>query len=194
MNTHYYTNNSELKSAEKTIQVKLFQEEYSFITDHGVFSKDRLDYGSEVLIKAVEPFIKGEVLDYGAGYGPIGIILMKRKGIKATFVEINDRAVSLIEKNLVKNNLKGKVLNVETLQGLGPFDYVLLNPPIRTGKDSIYSMFREAKEVLKEGGSLILVIQKKQGLESAKKELQTMFSNIETIERSSGYHVLKCTL
>ena len=43
---------------------------------------------------------------------------------------------------------------------------------------------------LNEGGSLYIVIRKKQGAPSAKQFLASLFGNCETVERQGGYHVL----
>ena len=75
---HYFTKNNNIKSNEKTIEFTFNNKQYKFLTDNGVFSKDGLDIGTEVLLKALNfENIKGDVLDLGCGYGPIGIILSK---------------------------------------------------------------------------------------------------------------------
>lgn len=68
---HYFTDNSNLKTNKKEITILFNEKEYQFITDVGVFSKNNLDFGSEVLIKE---FLKDnqkkqfKFLDLGCGY------------------------------------------------------------------------------------------------------------------------------
>ena len=71
------------------------------------------------------------------------------------------------------------------------FDAVVTNPPIRAGKQVIYKMFADAAECLKPGGALYLVIRKQQGAESCLKYLQTVFPQVEKLDRSGGFWVLK---
>ena len=73
------------------------------------------------------------------------------------------------------------------------FDAVLTNPPIRAGKQVIYQMFADAAACLKPGGSLYLVIRKQQGAESCVKYLKTIFGNVEKLDRSGGFWVLKAS-
>ena len=51
---------------------------FTFLSDHGVFSKNEVDFGSRLLIEAFQmPDIKGDILDVGCGYYPIGLSLAK---------------------------------------------------------------------------------------------------------------------
>ena len=50
----------------------------------------------------------------------------------------------------------------------GDFDLIATNPPIRTGKRNIYALFAQARERLRPGGALYVVIRKQQGAASAK--------------------------
>ena len=71
------------------------------------------------------------------------------------------------------------------------FDYVITNPPIRTGKKNIYGMFEAAYEHLCENGELIAVIRRKQGAESAVKKFQEIFGNCTILERDRGFWVIQ---
>ena len=69
------------------------------------------------------------------------------------------------------------------------FDNIVLNPPIRTGKDNIYRLFRESLQHLNEGGCLYIVIRRQQGAESAVRYLSEM-AKVEVIEKKNGYWIL----
>lgn len=185
---HYFTKNSDIISNKKEISVTIKEQKFRFITDHGVFSKDKIDYGSMLLLKTILPLVKGKILDYGCGYGFIGICLSVLLELEVELIDINDRAMNLSKENIIKNNSSAKVVNK-----LSTYDNIILNPPIRSGKKNIYSMYKKAFESLRDNGSLYIVIQKKQGLKSTIKEL-SYFSSIETLNRSNGYHVIKASL
>ena len=75
---HYYSADPSSLSEEKQIRYELEGQSFRFWTDHGVFSIDRVDHGSDILIHAVrkeEPHLTGKAIDLGCGYGPIGISL-----------------------------------------------------------------------------------------------------------------------
>lgn len=190
---HYFTKNNNIKSNEKTIEFTFNNKQYKFLTDNGVFSKDGLDIGTEVLLKALNfENIKGDVLDLGCGYGPIGIILSKNTTAKIDMIDINDRAISLTKKNITLN----KATNIDVFESDGyenvkkKYDYIITNPPIRVGKEILYKILKEAKEHLKPDGELWFVINKHQGAKSTAKDMASVY-NIEVVEKSKNFFVIK---
>ena len=190
---HYFTKNNNIKSNEKTIEFTFNNKQYKFLTDNGVFSKDGLDIGTEVLLKALNfENIKGDVLDLGCGYGPIGIILSKNTTAKIDMIDINDRAISITKKNITLN----KATNIDVFESDGyenvkkKYDYIITNPPIRVGKEILYKILKEAKEHLKPDGELWFVINKHQGAKSTAKDMASVY-NIEVVEKSKNFFVIK---
>lgn len=195
MPEQYFSTSPDAAHDIRVITVSVLDEDLTFMTDAGVFSKGALDEGSEILLKALPP-LGGRVLDLGAGWGAIGLTLAK-KYPDAGFVlsEINPRAMELCEKNRVKNRLENAavVLSDAFSAVEGTFDTIITNPPIRAGKDVIYAMFDTSFERLNEGGRLFIVIRVKQGAASAVKHLEEKFASVRTIERKKGYHVIEAT-
>ena len=78
-NQMYYAANPTAKHDEHIIDYQINNIDLKFTTDAGVFSKMRVDYGSGVLIKqmAEVDFPSSNILDVGAGYGPIGLFAAK---------------------------------------------------------------------------------------------------------------------
>ena len=68
---------------------------------------------------------------------------------------------------------------------------MVTNPPIRAGKQVIYKMFSDAAKSLKPGGALYLVIRKQQGAESCMKYLKTLYEEVEKLDKSGGFWVIK---
>ncbi|MFT9213327.1 MAG: 16S rRNA methyltransferase, partial [Liquorilactobacillus ghanensis] len=52
MTNYYFSQNPEVVHHEKQRTVELLGEQLNFITDNGVFSKNRIDYGSRALLTA----------------------------------------------------------------------------------------------------------------------------------------------
>jgi len=71
------------------------------------------------------------------------------------------------------------------------FASIITNPPIRAGKDVVFSIYEGAYERLDKSGELWVVIQKKQGAPSSKEKLESLFGNCEIITRDKGYYILK---
>ena len=191
---HYYTDNKDLSSDRKEFTYYFDNEVFRFTTDNGVFSKDNVDYGSYILIRTVYKKDLGEsLLDLGSGYGPIGIVLKRfHPQLQVEMAEVNSRAVELSVLNNRNNHTEDiKVHLCEDILTLDhKFDTIVLNPPIRAGKKVIYELYEKAKEILNEGGHLYIVIRKAQGAMSSIKKLETVFENVEVIEKDKGYLVI----
>ena len=191
---HYFTDNRNLTSNRREFSFRFSGYLYTFTTDDGVFSKNNVDYGSYALLKAIEnEDIEGNVLDFGCGYGAIGVILQNKFTNSVVISsDINSRAVELANINYQKNGMHNKAIVSDGFTNIKEtFDWIMLNPPIRTGKANIYHMFEEAYSHLNDAGKLMIVIQKKQGAESAIKKLETLFSKVEIIEKNKGYWIIK---
>ena len=195
MTEHYYTENPASKHEERRVTVRALGVELSFVTDAGVFSRDGLDRGTEVLLEAL-PELAGRVLDLGCGWGVVGVALGRRyPSLEIVMTDINTRAVALARRNLEANGVRAEVVQGDGFAAVsGDFDAIITNPPIRAGKAVIYGLFAQARERLRPGGALYVVIRKQQGAPSALKYLQQTYSDAQIIDRGSGYHVLRATL
>lgn len=195
MSDHYYTPRPAAGHDEQQITASLRGFGLTFVTDSAVFARDRVDFGSALLIEAIRLNPADTVLDLGCGYGPIGIVAAKLAPAGRIFlVDVNERAAALAARNLERNGVTNAEVRVgdglAPVSGIG-FDAVLTNPPIRAGKAVVYSLIDQAHEALRPGGSLWVVIQTKQGAPSMKKKLRERFGNVEDVEREAGYHVFR---
>lgn len=194
--SHYFENDNTLASCEREIQFDLFEKHLSFLSDNGVFSKKQIDEGTRIFLKTIVPLDLGKkVLDLGAGYGAIGLTLATfKQDTRLTLADINLRAVALCAHNAIRLGLADRVtcLQSDIYSNIeGSFDSIVINPPIRAGKEVTYAMYKGAKKYLIDGGSLYIVIRKAQGAESASKYIESVFGNIALLKRSRGYYVLK---
>ncbi len=173
---------------------------FNFYSSNSVFSKSGMDFGSMLLVETVikenEGFV-GSILDLGCGYGPIGIIIAKLlNNSTVTMSDVNERALELCLMNAKENNVEDrvKVKNSPAFENINDsFDMIVTNPPVRAGKDVVFSFYEGACEHLNNGGSLYVVIQKKQGAPSTKTKLESLFGNCETIHKKSGYFIFRAT-
>ena len=193
MNDHYYSHTPVSAHHERLIETKLLGREMRFNTDSGVFSRDDVDPGSRLLIESAGP-LSGRVLDLGCGWGPVGLSLaLENPEADFLMADINERAVELTERNRRLNGvLNARVIESDAFESIeGQFEHILTNPPIRAGKQVIYSMFDDALRRLTPGGALTIVIRKQQGAPSAKKHLEETFGNAEIIARGGGYWIIR---
>lgn len=194
---HYYSEKPTSKSARKKIKTVIGGIDLVLMTDSGVFSKNKIDTGSEVLIKTAKDsdFPAGNLLDLGCGYGIVGLILARNFPTREIeMVDVNERALSLSKDNAILNeieNIKIYQSNIFTNVKKRKFAGIISNPPIRAGKKIVHQILEESYNHLVDGGKLQIVIQKKQGAPSAKKKMKEVFGNVERINLEKGYWVLE---
>lgn len=190
---HYYKDDQKELVNRKVISFRFLSIEYKFETSENIFSKDAVDFGSNLLIsESLASGIESKVLDYGCGYGVVGIILSK-EGYDTFGLDVTDRALKLsqINNELNKTNFKVAKVDNNLSKYNNEFNTVLLNPPIRAGKSVIYEMFENSYDFLKENGVLYVVIKKQHGAQSAIKNLKELFTDVEVIKKSKGYYIIK---
>ena len=195
--SHYYSKHQDLAHHRKQLQFTLRNFPLQFISDSGVFSKDGVDYGSRVLIEAMDIPEDATVLDVGCGYGPIGLTAAKlaTRG-HVTMVDVNKRALELAKENAALNRIDNvSIEESDALAAIGDrtFDVILTNPPIRAGKEVVHRIFEESYAHLKPNGCLWIVIQKKQGAPSAWTKLEMLFGEdaVEEVTKDKGYRIFK---
>ncbi len=187
--SHYFTNEY-IKSDEHLIYVKIKNQDFKFKVDNGVFSKKGLDFGTRTLIENL-PSLKGDILDFGCGYGPIGIFIAKNYKCSVDMIDINNRCISLALKNSKLNNVKVNIFPSNIYESVNKkYDYIITNPPIRVGNKILYKILFEAKEHLKKDGELWLVINKNQGAKTVIKELENYYT-VLLITKNKGFYIIK---
>ena len=190
---HYFENDENLSSNEKITVSKINNQEFKFITDNGVFSKKGLDFGTRTLLESLNlENIFGNVLDFGCGYGPIGIYVSKNTKANVHMIDINRRSLELARKNVSINHVNAKIYESDIYSNVNEkFDYIITNPPIRVGKKILYQILFDAKKYLNPSGHLICVINKDQGAKSTIKDLKEI-AKIDILNKKSGFFVIKC--
>ncbi|MBC9721712.1 MAG: class I SAM-dependent methyltransferase [Lactobacillus sp.] len=197
-NQMYFATDPTAKHDEHIIDYHVDGIDLKFNTDAGVFSKMRVDYGSGVLIKAMKDisFPKANILDIGTGYGPIGLFAAKFwPDQEVDMIDVNERGLNLARENAKLNNIENVNIYAsncyEQIDNDKKFGLILTNPPIRAGKKVVNEILIGANAHLVSGGVLLVVIQKKQGEPSARKNMINTYGDCEILTRDKGYYILK---
>lgn len=187
--SHYFINDETIEDTPFTISFTIKDRFFKLQSNKGVFSKDKLDTGTEILLNTVLDCetSPSTVLDLGCGIGVVGVVLSRFWDSEITMIDINSRACDLARMNMKK---KTKILNQDGIKE-GSFDCIVFNPPIRTGKKVMYSLFDQCIEHLKESGRLWIVIRKQHGAQSAMNHFEEMGCQVERVTRDKGYWILK---
>jgi 16S rRNA (guanine1207-N2)-methyltransferase len=193
MSDHYFTPRPTSGTDRRVLTEAILDLRLTFVTDAGVFSGERIDPGTRLLLERLPP-LSGEALDLGCGWGAAGVTLAKAMPeLKLTMTDVNTRALKLARENLKMNGVQAETLESDgfaALQGRW-FDAILTNPPIRAGKETVYRLLGESRLHLKAGGALYAVIRKQQGADSAFRFLESVFTEVGVLKKSGGYTVFQ---
>ena len=193
--SHYFENDNNLKEDKKIINVDMFGKGFRFSTNSGVFSKDKVDYGTKLLLNNIVIHKKsGKLLDLGCGYGVLGVILGENyKNLDIDMVDVNERAVALANYNLQLNGVNGANCYVSNIyEGVNSkYDYIVTNPPIRAGKDVLLQFLVGSYDYLVSDGQLWFVMRKDHGVKTMILRLQELF-DVQIVCRDKGFYIVKC--
>ncbi|WP_306233575.1 class I SAM-dependent methyltransferase [Agrococcus beijingensis] len=198
MSDHYFSPEPAAPQTLRTIRVPLDGVERELVTATGVFSGDRLDVGTAVLLDAVPtPPQTGDLLDLGCGWGPIAATLALRSpAARVWAVDVNARALSLVERN-------AELLSIANITPALPasvpadvrFAAIWSNPPIRIGKQQLHELLETWIPRLEPGATAWLVVQKHLGADSLVRWLAERFDGYD-VERAGSkktYRIIAVT-
>jgi len=194
---HYFSESpgSELKFRQ--IRVPLAGQMRELITSNGIFSPERIDAGTQVLLAntpAAPP--GGNLLDLGCGWGPIALTLAVQSPHATVWaVDVNSRALDLVRRN-------AETMGITNINAVTPEDVpadlsfmtIRSNPPIRVGKDELHGMLEFWLPRLDFESDAWLVVQRNLGSDSLHHWLENWLPAEFAVTRAAtnkGYRVLK---
>ncbi len=187
---HYFTKKPTAASRPRLLTLFANGRELLFKTDSSVFSPKKIDNATVLLIEYMRP--KGDVLDMGCGYGPIGIVAAAiNPKCEVTMAEFNERAAGLARENLRLNKITNAlVIDSDFFEAVpGKFDTIAMNPPMAIGAGRLSRLIEECAEHLKKGGALWIVARHNKGGSRLEERMQEVFGNVKTVEREGGFRV-----
>ena len=191
---HYFTNNENLKSEIKKLSYAWDNYVFSFLSDNGVFSKERIDYGSRFLLETYltkHEKIPDSFLDVGCGYGFLGISISKILDVKGTLIDVNKRAVHLTKRNIDENKVDCETIVSNVYESItDKYDLIITNPPIRAGKQILLEILDGSKNYLNPDGECWFVMRKDHGVKTMIKTLEKNYI-CEIVDKSKGFFVVK---
>jgi 16S rRNA (guanine1207-N2)-methyltransferase len=181
----------------RTFHARLAGQVYELTTASGIFSPERVDAGTEVLLaNTPAPPPGGNLLDLGCGWGPIALslaIASPRATVWA--VDVNERALDLVRRN-------ARSLGLTNVNACTPDDVptdvrfltIWSNPPIRVGKNELHGLLERWLPRLEPGSDAWLVVQRNLGSDSLHRWLEAAYPDDFVFTRAAtnkGYRVLR---
>ncbi|GAA4562375.1 methyltransferase [Planotetraspora kaengkrachanensis] len=191
---HYFEESPQAASRPGVVNLVLPDLHLRLETDRGVFSPDRIDSGTRVLLETVPPPpAGGDLLDLGCGYGPIALTMASRApGATVWAVDVNRRSVELCERNAKGAGLdKVRPVLPDEVPDDVRFQAIWSNPAIRIGKAALHEMLTRWLGRLAPGGSAYLVVQKHLGSDSLQRWLNDQGLPTSRLASRAAYRILK---
>lgn len=189
---HYYSEQQSSPLRLNEIKAHLRGNTFSLWGGSGIFSSEKVDKGTELLIENCIIQEGWNILDLGCGNGVIGIAIQKAcPACKITYTDTNERALMITEKNLRRLHIGGTVKKSNAYESLQSetFNTILCNIPQKAGKETCIKIIKEAKEHLSSNGFLQIVALHNKGGRTLMKVMEETFGNITTLAKRAGYHV-----
>ncbi|TCM51929.1 class I SAM-dependent methyltransferase [Kribbella sp. VKM Ac-2568] len=197
MADHYFSAEPTSADVRRTVEARIWGREYTFTTATGVFSRDRLDLGTSVLLREVQPPSGGGTyLDLGTGYGPIACALaVEAPEAQVWAVDVNNRALELTAENAKAADVADRVhpALVDDVPADLRFDEIWSNPAIHIGKPELHRMLLHWLARLAPGGVAWFVVGKNLGADSLQRWLTEQGYPCERTASAKGFRVLRVT-
>ncbi|WP_403020011.1 class I SAM-dependent methyltransferase [Salinibacterium sp. GXW1014] len=196
-NEHYFSAEPESELKLRPLTVNLAGLPRTLTTAGGVFSPDRIDVGTQVLLANTPPPPPGgHLLDLGSGWGPIALTMaLESPHATVWAVDVNERALDLVRRNAEALGLSN--VNAVLPQDV-PDDVIFMgirsNPPIRVGKNVLHDMLLHWLPRLEAATDAWLVVQKNLGSDSLHRWMEGALPAGFTVTRAAtnkGFRVLR---
>jgi 16S rRNA (guanine1207-N2)-methyltransferase len=191
---HYFAGDPAVRSAPSEVPLVLPDLRVALVTDRGVFSRDRVDTGTRLLLLEgpLPPAGAVDLLDLGCGYGPIAVTLAHRAPHATVWAtDVNSRARACTAENARRLGLTNlRVAAPDDVPDEVRFDAIWSNPPVRIGKPALHALLAAWLDRLAAGGHAHLVVQKHLGADSLQRWLVDQGWPTERTRARAGYRLL----
>lgn len=194
---HYFSAAPASAENLRTIRVTLAGRKLEVTTASGIFSPDRLDTGTAVLLANMPPLPpSGDFLDLGCGWGPIALTMaLSAPHATVWAVDVNERSLDLTRRNAEALGIHNiNAVRPEDVPGDVRFRTIRSNPPIRVGKSELHDMLEKWIPRLDERSDAWMVVQRNLGSDSLQRWMAATFTPGYSVHRAAtgkGYRVLK---
>lgn len=196
---HYFTAEPTTPARPREVEFSVAGRDYTLTSAGGVFSADRLDPGTAVLLrKAALPSAgeTGPLLDIGCGFGPITCVLATVAPAATVWaVDVNERARALTTTNAARVDAADRVRAVapDEMPADVTFTQIWSNPPIHIGKAELHDLLLRWLPRLTPDGVAWLVVARHLGGDSLHRWLVEQGWQVDRHASQKGYRVLRVT-
>ncbi|MDD2760176.1 MAG: methyltransferase [Methylomonas sp.] len=181
------------------VSYPLEQSELTLVNHANVFSRDRLDIGTRLLLQHLpdNPDYR-KLIDLGCGNGVVGLMLAKRlPDAQIRFIDESFMAIASARENFqqaFQGQRQAEFSVGDCLTGIAEdsADCIVCNPPFHqqhaVGDHIAWQMFRQSHKVLRKGGELRVIGNRHLNYHQSLKKL---FGNWETLASNAKFVIIK---
>jgi 16S rRNA G1207 methylase RsmC len=194
---HYFSAEPAAPARPGTVEFTVAGRGYTLAAASGVFSAERLDPGTAVLLRKADlptAATTGTLLDLGCGYGPIACVLASEAPGAAVYaIDVNARARELAGANAAALGLSDRlrVLAPDEVPDDVAFDQIWSNPPTHVGKAELHALLERWLPRLAPDGVAWLVINRHLGGDSLHAWLTSLGWDVDRVGSQRGFRVLR---
>jgi 16S rRNA G1207 methylase RsmC len=194
---HYFSAEPAAPARPGTVEFTVAGRGYTLAAASGVFSAERLDPGTAVLLRKADlptAATTGTLLDLGCGYGPIACVLASEAPEAAVYaIDVNARARELAGANAAALGLSDRlrVLAPDEVPDDVTFHQIWTNPPTHVGKAELHALLQRWLPRLAPDGVAWLVINRHLGGDSLHGWLESLGWDVVRMGSQRGFRVLR---
>lgn len=188
---HYYDEEQKGPIEWTTIVCRTKDHELTLWSANGIFSKDRLDSGTKLLIDTMVLEDGWRVHDLGCGNGVVGITAkIEYPSCRVLCSDTSKRAVKVTRRNVRDLGLDIDVVQSDGYGKIeGAFDAILVNPPYVAGRKEVFRLLEDAHSRLNTGGLLQVVVRHQKGGKAVMAHMEGLFGDVDDSRKGGGYRV-----
>jgi len=166
------------------------------VSQPGIFSWNRIDDGSALLVTHLPNDLGKHVADFGCGWGYLSLVmLLGSPGIaRLDLIDAEYRALEAARANVTDQRATFHWLDLASEPAPATYDTVVCNPPFHTGRAAApalgQAVIEAAARALKPGGRLYLVANRGLPYEPV---LKAHFASFETLADNNKFRVSRAT-
>ncbi|SJZ41048.1 16S rRNA (guanine1207-N2)-methyltransferase [Enhydrobacter aerosaccus] len=164
----------------------------NWLSQPGIFSWDRIDDGSALLVRCLPNDLAGHVADFGCGWGYLTRHVLQSCADVAQIdlIDAECRAIEAARANVADKRARFHWLDLTTEAAPTAYDVIVCNPPFHTGRASTPSLGQQviqaASRALKPGGHFYMVANRGLPYEPL---LKAHFTSFETLADNNKFKV-----
>ncbi len=189
---HYFTPQPQSRVKKTRVTSSYRGHTLAFTCVSGVFSSEKLDSATLLLLEYAKIQKTWDVLDLGCGIGVVGISIKKVfPSCTVVLTDVNQRALKTAVGNARANDVAVEIVESDLFSALSDrqFDTIITNPPHHAGRALVYQLIEQAVGHLHFSGLLQLVAQHNKGGAMLEKKMKEVFGNVETLVKKGGLRV-----